>query len=118
LISTTKRSERKPDGALLVMTTASGEDAASALARTLVEEGLAACVSRVPVVSVYRWQGRICEDGEVMLVVKTSRSRLADVESRIGELHDYECPEILAVAPEHVEARYLEWLLSSCGGAS
>jgi len=117
LNSTTMRGEREPDGALLVMTTASSDEAAAALARALVEEGLAACVSRLPVVSVYRWQGRICEDGEVMLVVKTSRSRLADVERRIGELHDYACPEILAVAPEHVEARYLEWLLSSCGVA-
>lgn len=108
------RSEREPDGAMLVMTTASGDEAAAALARALVEEGLAACVSRLPIVSVYRWQGKICEDGEVMLVVKTSASRLVEVERRIGELHDYECPEILAVAPEHVEARYLEWLLSSC----
>ena len=108
------QNERQPDGAMLVMTTASGDQAAAALARALVEEGLAACVSRVPVVSVYRWQGRICEEGEVMLVVKTSASRLVEVERRIGELHDYECPEILAVAPEHVEARYLEWLMSAC----
>lgn len=126
---------REPSGcAVLVLTTTADDASARALSRTLVEERLAACVTRAAVRSVYRWEpaaadaaadGRgagdaraaampVCEDDEVLLVVKTSRARVDDVERRILELHAYECPEVVRVVPEHVEPSYLAWLLSSC----
>ncbi len=110
-------------GAVLVLTTTADDASAAALSRTLVEERLAACVTRTAVRSVYRWEPGgegaggatpVCEDAEVLLVVKTSAARAEDVERRILELHAYECPELVRVAPERVEPRYLAWLLSSC----
>ena len=58
---------------------------------------------------------RICEDEEVMLVVKTSTSRVDALEKRLRELHPYDCPEVVRIAPAHVDARYLAWLLSAVG---
>jgi periplasmic divalent cation tolerance protein len=111
--------------ALVVMTTAADDEAARTLARTLVEEGLAACVTRLPVRSVYRWEAAregetpkparemaVCEDAEVLLLVKTAAGLRERVERRVKELHSYECPELVAIEPAHVEAGYLAWLLA------
>lgn len=105
--------------AVVVMTTVADDASGAALARTLVEEGLAACVTRTAVRSVYRWgaQGAeptIHDDSEVLLLVKTSRARLEALERRVRELHAYECPEFVAVDAVHVEANYLAWLLGNC----
>lgn len=107
------------DGAVVVMTTTADDSSAAALARALVEEGLAACVTRTAVRSVYRWgqdgaPPSIHDDAEVLLLIKTSRARLGDLERRVRELHAYECPEFVAVEPLHVEANYLAWLLAGC----
>ena len=115
------------EGAMLVLTTTADDTAARTLSRTLVGEGLAACVSRTSVRSVYRWEAvttgspqraardlSICEDEEVLLVIKTSSGRVAALERRILELHSYDCPEIVRIAPEHVDAKYLAWLLGAC----
>ena len=114
-------------GAVLVLTTTADDAAAGALSRTLVEEGLAACVTRTAVKSVFRWEAaaqgepaqagrkmQVCEEAEVLLVIKTSRRRAAEVEKRLLELHPYECPEVVRIAPEHVEEKYLAWLVASC----
>jgi len=108
-------------GALLVLTSVGDDESAARLARLLVEENLAACVTRSAAKSVYRWEATsssapremgICEEDEVMLVVKTSHARVADVETRLRQVHPYACPEIVVVEPVHVEARYLGWLLA------
>jgi periplasmic divalent cation tolerance protein len=84
---------------------------AQALARTLVERRLAACVNVVPgVVSIYRWQGEVHADPESLIVIKTTRDRLADLLAALHELHPYEVPEALVVAPESGAAPYLRWL--------
>lgn len=107
--------------AVLVMTSVGDDAAARRLALALVGENLAACVSRSAVRSVYRWEDAlpvppremaVCEDEEVLLLVKTSASRLADVEKRILELHPYACPEVVAIDADRVEGRYLDWLLA------
>ena len=67
-------------------------DAAEDLARTLVEERLAACVNRVPCESVYRWDGEVHADEEVILFAKTTAERYPDLEARIEELHPYDVP--------------------------
>lgn len=89
---------------------------AEALARTLVEERLAACVQIVPGVrSVYRWQGELHVDDEVQLWIKTAVVRIPDLVDRLADLHPYEVPEILVVdvdeAASHGE--YVDWVLAS-----
>lgn len=105
-------SRKNESEAVVVLTTTADDESARTLARSLVEERLAACVTRVPVRSTYRWE-RICEDEEVLLVIKTARERASELERRILELHPYECPEVVVLAPEHVEASYLAWLLAA-----
>lgn len=99
------------------MLTTLGADAdAAALARTLVDEGLAACVNVLPVMtSVYRWKGAIEEDRELQLVIKTVATRLPELEQRLRELHPYELPELLVVPVSGGSEAYLAWLTSSVG---
>ena len=94
-------------------------DAAQAerLARALVEEGLAACVNIVPGVrSIYRWQGKICDDAEVLCLVKTRPALFERARQRIVELHPYDVPEVLAFAVDDGSPPYLAWLRESTGG--
>jgi periplasmic divalent cation tolerance protein len=100
------------DAALrVVLVTAPDAECARRLARTLVEERLAACANLLPgVTSVYRWEGAVQEDGEVLLVFKTTDLRLPAFEARLMELHPYEVPECVALAPDRVAAPYLAWL--------
>jgi periplasmic divalent cation tolerance protein len=88
-------------------------DAASAerLARALVEERLAACVSLLPGVrSVYRWRGALEQADEVLLLVKTTRPRLDALAARVRALHPYELPELIAVEATGGLPGYLDWI--------
>ena len=99
-------------GARVALITAPDREAALRLARGLVEARVAACVNVVPgLTSVYRWQGAIQEDAEVLLVVKTRVDRVAELERLVARLHPYEVPELVLLAPSRVERRYLDWLL-------
>ncbi len=96
---------------VLVLTTMPDDDRAEALARTLVEEHLAACVTvQPPMTSFYRWKGRLERDGERQLVCKTTRGRLADLQARLAALHPYELPELLVVGASGGSAAYLQWV--------
>jgi len=89
---------------------------ASELARSFVQERLAACVSIIPgVKSVYEWKGELCEEEEQMLLIKTTSARLPALTSRVNELHPYELPELIALAiqPDEGGLRYLTWLAQS-----
>lgn len=97
--------------ALLVLCTCPDSDTAGSIARTLVEERLAACVNRVPgLTSVYRWQGVIREEGEVLLLIKTTAWRFDALRARLVELHPYEVPEVIALDIAAGHAPYLDWL--------
>lgn len=101
----------EPDDALVVLVTAPDRDVADALADRLVASGVAACVNLVPgVVSVYRWEGAVQRDEEWLLVIKTVRGRLRELERRLADDHPYDVPECVALAPEHVSGPYLGWL--------
>jgi len=90
--------------------TAGDEDEARRIARTLVEEKLAACVNIFPIQSVYWWEGKIEEEGEVAMFVKT-RAELADeVIARVRELHSYEVPCIVSFPIEKGYEEYLKWI--------
>jgi periplasmic divalent cation tolerance protein len=96
---------------LLVFTTAGSPDVARRIAMGLVENHEAACVSIIPGLrSIYRWQGEICDDGEWLLLIKSSRSRFEDVRARIRGLHSYDVPEIVAVPLTDGDPAYLQWL--------
>ena len=109
------RSEVEPSdatetGGQVVLVTAP-EDAAGALARALVDERLAACVNIVPSVrSVYRWEGRLEEDTEVLLVAKTNIERVPELSERVRELHPYDLPETLALPVSGGSPAYLGWV--------
>ena len=103
--------------ARVVLTTAPDVEQARRLARALVERRLAACVNVLSgATSIYRWRGAVEEAAEVLLVVKTDALRLPELEAALRELHPYELPELVALEPAHVEARYLEWLLAESEG--
>lgn len=83
-------------------------------ARTLVEEGLAACVNVLPPMeSIYRWQGTIHTDPEQQLIIKTVSTRLDDLKARIAALHPYEVPELLVLSVTDGSDAYLAWLRQS-----
>lgn len=110
------RSESGNGGARLVMTTAPDRAVAEEIARELVHKGLAACVNLVPSLrSIYRWKGEIEEADEVLLLAKTEASRIPELERMLGEIHPYEVPECVVLSPEHVEAKYLAWLVGETG---
>ena len=88
--------------------------AASSLAETLVEQGVAACVNIVPVMSsVYRWQGATHCDEETLLLIKTTRARYPALQARLPALHPYELPELVAVEVVDGLPAYLRWLAES-----
>ena len=93
-------------GAIVVVTTVGTEDQANLLAREIVARRQAACVNILPGVrSFYRWKGKICQDGELLLVIKTLESEFEGLQATIRELHTYELPEILAFgAPSNENA--------------
>jgi periplasmic divalent cation tolerance protein len=100
--------------AIVVLTTLPDRNKARAFARTLVEEKLAACVNLVPgLTSIYRWQGAVHDNPEVLCVVKTTRPRLAKLKQRLKELHPYHVPELLALPVIDGSEPYLRWLKAS-----
>jgi periplasmic divalent cation tolerance protein len=99
--------------AVVVLTTIGAATDGAALARTLVEERLAACVNVLPpMTSFYRWQGAVEEDREQQLVMKTTADRVAALEARVRTLHSYELPEFLVLTASG-SAAYLEWVAQS-----
>jgi periplasmic divalent cation tolerance protein len=101
---------------VLVLTTVPPAGAGGRIARALVEERLAACVSESPPMSsTYRWQGEVTEDREQQLVIKTTRGQLAALERRLRELHPYEVPEFLIVEVSGGSQAYLGWVRDNVG---
>jgi periplasmic divalent cation tolerance protein len=97
--------------AALALTTCPDEAVAKRIAEALVTEGLAACVNRVPGVhSTYIWDGRLQDDTEVLLIIKSTESRLGDVEARLKTLHPYELPEWIVLRVDGGSRAYLDWL--------
>ena len=100
--------------AIVVITTVGTEEQAYTIAREIVARRQAACVNIVPGIrSIYRWKGKICKDGELLLIVKTLEDEFEGIAATIRELHSYELPEILAFNAGRGEQRFLEWIASS-----
>ena len=102
--------------AMVVLTTCGSSDDAASLARVLVERRLAACVNVIAdVASTYRWQGRVQQDRETLLIIKTMSTRYARLEAAIVAESKFELPEVIAFPVEAGSAPYLEWLEESVG---
>lgn len=97
---------------LVVLSTCPDATTARRLGRGLVEAGLAACVNVVPgLVSIYGWQGRLQEDDECLMIVKTAEARIEALTAWLQTHHPYELPEIVAVPVSDGHADYLNWVL-------
>jgi periplasmic divalent cation tolerance protein len=95
----------------VVLTTAGSAEEARKIARALVERRLAACVNIVPKIeSIYRWQGKVEEAQEYLLLVKTTENAFLRLSEALKELHSYELPECIAVAVTDGSLQYLKWV--------
>ena len=98
---------------ILILTTADSMELAQRIALALVEAGNAACVNIVAGIrSIYRWEGKVCDEGEFLMLVKTSSDHFEAVRAHIRRLHTYQVPEIIAVPISAGDNDYLRWLLS------
>jgi periplasmic divalent cation tolerance protein len=102
------------NGELMVFVT-SPKDIAASLAETLVAEHLAACVNIIPgVTSIFFWEGKVCQEAEVMLLIKTTKSSWNQLMVRVKELHTYDIPEIVSLPIMEGFQPYLDWINKSC----
>lgn len=102
------------DEFLLVLCTCPGNTVAAEICTALIEQNLAACVNRVPgVKSWYRWEGQLQQDEEVLLLAKTTRARLGELEAMIHRLHPAELPEIIALPIVGGSEAYLRWIAAA-----
>jgi periplasmic divalent cation tolerance protein len=102
--------------ARIVLTTLGSIEDAQRFANLLVERGLAACVNIVgPIRSVYRWQGKVHDDPEYLLLIKTTAERAQELEAVFAELHSYDLPERVELSIVGGSASYLSWLSDQVG---
>jgi len=99
---------------IVVFSTCATEDEAGKLARLLIDERVAACVSVVPGLrSFYRWKGAVETSAECLLVIKSSRELFASLAAVLEKAHSYEVPELIALPVVEGAANYLNWLQSN-----
>jgi len=99
------------EGFIVVFVTVGSREEGQRLARVLVDERLAACVSRIGGVrSIYRWQGQVEENDEELLVIKTRQRLFDNLRKKVQELHSYTEPEIIALPILDGSVSYLKWL--------
>jgi periplasmic divalent cation tolerance protein len=102
---------------IVVFMTAASIGEARRIADQLVETRLAACVQLIPEMeSVYRWQGEIQREKEVLMLAKTTADRFSQLEEAVREIHGYETPEILAVPASLISEPYRAWLIENVSG--
>lgn len=94
----------------IVLVTAGSQTEAEQLAEALIAAKLAACVSILPIRSIYTWKGEVCRDSEWQLLIKTDLALFAALEEKIRQIHSYETPEIIALPIAAGSEAYLNWL--------
>ncbi len=99
---------------ILILNTTDTPHLAQEIASALVEAHEAACVNIIPGIrSIYRWQGKVCDEGECLLLIKSTKEKFEAIRDTIRRLHSYEVPEIIAVPITAGDPGYLAWLTSS-----
>ena len=97
--------------ALVVLTTVASDEEAVALVRELLDRRLIACGTLMPGArSLYRWQGKVADEREVVVILKTRSARLESLRTAFAELHPYKVPELLALPVDAGTEKYLEWI--------
>jgi periplasmic divalent cation tolerance protein len=105
------------DSVLVILCTVPSEDVGVQIARAVLDERLAACVNILPQVrSIYRYRGKLEDERELLLIIKSVRSRYAQLEGRIRELHPYEVCEVVALDAAQGAAPYLAWVREETSG--
>ncbi len=98
----------------VVLVTAPNEENAAAIARTLLDEGLIACANLIPGVrSLYKWEGQLADEREVVMVLKAPESKYTALQARILALHPYTLPEVLRLEVPEGSPAYVQWVLSA-----
>jgi periplasmic divalent cation tolerance protein len=95
---------------IVVYVTVGSSEEAEQLASSLVEERLAACVNRIKLQSIYRWEGKVQRSSEELLMIKTRRDLFDALKSRVQDLHSYTVPEVIALPILEGNPSYLQWL--------
>ena len=99
---------------IVILSTVPDADKAAEIAKALVEEHLVACVNIIPGLrSIFRWEGKLSDDAEVLCIIKTARDRFDQVAARIKSLHPYSVPEVIALPIVRGFDPYLEWIRKS-----
>jgi periplasmic divalent cation tolerance protein len=99
------------EGVVVLLSTAPSMDKGAEIARALVGEKLAACVNLVPGVrSIYAWKGELCDEAEVLCVIKTRAERVEALRARLVTLHPYEVPELVVLDVSGGHPPYLSWV--------
>ena len=102
------------DKVLIALTTCPSQESAQAIAKTLVNERLAACVNQVAgVQSTYRWNDEVLTESEVLLVIKTTEEQFPALKARLGEIHPYELPELMGIPVCAGAEKYLAWVVDT-----
>ncbi len=96
---------------VVIYITAGSESEAEKIGHTLVEERLVACSNIIsPIRSIYSWQGKICDDKEALMMLKTKKELFKQIVIRVEELHSYDVPEIIAIPIIDGSSKYLSWI--------
>jgi periplasmic divalent cation tolerance protein len=103
---------------IVILSTVDSVELGRKIAGALVDAGLAACVNIIPGVrSVYRWQGKICDEEELLLLIKTTAARFEEVRRLIRSLHTYQVPEVISLPVGAADRDYISWLCEQVGGS-
>ena len=96
---------------IVVVTSVGTEEQALDIAHALIRNRQAACVNLIPNVhSIYRWKGRVCDDGEFLLMIKTRASEFSSVRDTIQKINTYELPEVMAYRVDESSAGFADWI--------
>jgi periplasmic divalent cation tolerance protein len=102
--------------AILVFCTVANIEQAKSIARLLVNKKLAACCNIIPnLISIFRWESKVEEEDEVLLLIKTAQKNYEKVEKEIKMVHSYSVPEVIATPIEHASPAYLDWVMEMTG---
>lgn len=99
---------------VVIMVTASGRRECRKIARRLIDQKLAACVNiTTPVQSVYRWEGKVVQEKEFLMLIKTTRDLFPEIKTEISLIHSYHTPEIVCLPIIDGSSNYLQWISDS-----
>ncbi|WP_181882362.1 divalent-cation tolerance protein CutA [Helicobacter didelphidarum] len=95
---------------LIILTTTPNKKEAKNIARILFEYKLVACIQITKISSMYLWESKLCDEKEFLLYIKTQQKHAETIKNIIIQYHSYDIPEIIEIAPNNVNKKYLEWI--------